>query len=161
MYYYKHVLGIARKPGLWSELGKEIQEELSKYVEQNFKIIDKEVYLEDQDLGICGRVDYVVEDNNGVAPLEVKYTKKLKPWWKYTIVAYALLMETKYGKPVKNGYLLIPKPVVIKINITDSHRRYILESIDKIRAILNGRYIPRQQTTRSCRNCDYRDICDQ
>jgi CRISPR-associated exonuclease Cas4 len=159
MFYYKHVLGIDRGPGLWSDLGREVQEELSGFVEENYRVVGHEVYMESARLRLRGRVDYVVETRDGLAPLEIKYSRRLKPWWKYTIVAYALLVEEYYGRPVKHGYLVIPGPNTMRIDIMDEDRAYVLEAIRNCERILRGEYIPRPYRSPSCTNCDYRDIC--
>ena len=157
MYYYKYVLGITNIPSLWSIVGNKVQEELSRYVEEKFKIIDKQKYLESRKHRLAGIVDYIVEYRNGIAPLEIKYSKRLRPWWKYTLVAYALLIEENYLKPVKTAILLIPGPKTIIININDSDREYIEKTIEDMKQILEGRKEPKP--TKTCTNCDYKNIC--
>ncbi|OYT39710.1 MAG: CRISPR-associated protein Cas4 [Desulfurococcales archaeon ex4484_58] len=159
MFYYIHVVGIQREPGMWSEIGRQIQAELSSFVEEKCRVFDREVYVESESLGVRGRVDYVVDCNAGIAPLEIKYSRRVKPWWTYTLTLYALLVEEKYGKPVKHAYLVLPGPRIYDILITDQHRSYVLEAIEKCRKILGGEYVPRAYRSHSCINCDYRKYC--
>jgi CRISPR-associated exonuclease Cas4 len=159
MFYYKHVLGDIRESGLWSSIGSTVQSELSDFVRKNFEVVEEEAYLEDEMLGVRGRVDYIVKDNYLLAPLEIKYSRRLKPWWKYTITLYGILLENKYGVPVKRGYMVIPGPKIIVFDIMDHDRRYVLESINKCRDILSGKYVPKPYFSHSCINCDYRNRC--
>lgn len=159
MFYYKHVLGYEKQPRLWSSIGREIQEELSSYIHSRFKVVDEEVYLESNRLGVRGRVDYIVETEAGIAPLEVKYSRRLKPWWRYTLVLYALLIEDHYGKPVKQAFMVIPSKRVYMLNIEDHDRRYVIESIRRARRIIEGYETPRPYPSRSCMSCDYQEYC--
>lgn len=159
MFYLKHVLGMRRPVGLWSGLGMEVQEELARYIEENYRVVRREALIEDVELGVRGRVDYVVEDPPGLAPLEVKYSRRIKPWWRYTIVLYALLLEASMGKPVKRGYIVFPGPRVRVVEIYDSDRGYVVDSVKKCRRILGGEAVPRPYVSNSCINCDYRVVC--
>lgn len=159
MFNYKYVLGINKPPSLWSELGLRIQEELSRYVEENYVVLGRQVYMESEKYMLSGIVDYVVKYMGRPAPLEIKYTKRLKPWWKYTLTAYALLVEETYNKPVKTAILIMPGPRTKIIYITDSDRRYIVETVKTIDRILKGEIEPKPKPSKQCTNCDYKDIC--
>ncbi len=157
--YYKYVLGIRRQPSLWSNVGLHIQEELSSYVEERYRVIDRQVCLKSKSLGIIGVVDYVVEHNNMPAPLEIKYSRRLKPWWKYTLIAYAVLLEENIGKPIKTALLVMPGPKTIILNIRENDRRYLINTVHTIQMILEEGKQPRPRPFRTCRSCDYRDLC--
>ncbi len=159
MFYYIHVLGIEREPGLWSSIGKEVQEEVSGFIHESFRVVGEEVFLESMELGVRGRIDYLVETSTGLAPLEVKYSKRIRPWWKYVLVLYALLVEDQYGKPVKQAYMVTSSKKTFIVNIEDHDRRYVLESINRARKILDGETIPRPHYSKTCINCDYKKHC--
>jgi len=155
VFYFKEVLGIEAPVGLWSAVGRQVQEELAAAVEERFKVIGRQVYIESSRLPLCGTVDYVVE---GPAPLEIKYTKRLKPWWKYTLVLYALLVEEAYGRPVKAAYLATPGPSFLRLLISDHDRQFALHALNSALKVLHGE-TPRPHESKSCRNCDYRWLC--
>ncbi len=157
--YYKYVLGIRRQPSLWSNVGLQIQDELSSYVEERYRVIDRQVRLESRALGIVGVVDYIVEYSNMPVPLEIKYSWRLKPWWKYTLVAYTVLLEENMGKPVKTAILVLPGPKTIFLNIRENDREYLMRTVHTIRMIIGEGKQPRPRPSRTCRSCDYRDLC--
>lgn len=157
IFYYKYVLGITNIPSLWSTIGLDIQEELTSYVEENYKILEKQAFLKSEKYCLTGVVDFIIEYMNNPAPLEIKYSKKIKPWWKYTLTAYALLIEEKYLKPVKTAVLILPGPKTIIINITDNERRYVEKTIQNMKKIFEETKQPKP--TRNCTNCDYKNIC--
>lgn len=159
MFYYKYVLGIRNPPNLWSVVGNKVQEELSHYVEENYEVIAKQAYLESRRYGLTGIVDYIVKYQDTPTPLEIKYSKRMKPWWKYTLVAYALLIEENYDKPVKTAILVIPGPRTIIINITDSDRKHILKTLENMKKTIEGTKQPKPTPSKTCTNCDYRNIC--
>ncbi|WP_248784116.1 CRISPR-associated protein Cas4 [Desulfurococcus mucosus] len=158
-FYLSRVAGEARAPGLWSEVGKDVQAELSSHVESRYKVIGREVFLESVRLRLRGRVDYVVELHGLPAPLEVKHSRRLRPWWKYTLVAYAMLAEEKYSKPVKQALLILPGPREIRLEVASEDRRRVEEALTAATAILEGRLTPRPYESRSCINCDYSAAC--
>lgn len=157
--HYKYVLGIKKPPSLWSTLGLQVQEELSGYVEENYRVIGRQVRLESKKHGLVGVVDYIVEYSGGHAPLEIKYSGKLRPWWKYTLIAYAILIEENYGRPVKIALLVTPGPTTKILTIRENDRKYLEKTVRKIKRILDGKDQAKPHPSRTCRNCDYKDIC--
>ena len=157
--HYKYILGIKKPPSLWSQLGLQVQEELAEYVEKNYRILGKQVRLESKKHGLIGVVDYIVEYNKAPAPLEIKYSHKLRPWWKYTLIAYALLIEENTGKPVKTAILVTPGPTTIIHTIRENDRKHLEKTINKIKQILDGEKQPKPKPSKTCRNCDYRGVC--
>lgn len=160
MFYLKHVLGYSCKPGQWSQLGKDIQQELSKHIHVLFNVVGEEVYLESPRLFLRGRVDYIVDIGYGLAPLEIKYTRRIRPWWRYTLVLYSLLTEEVYNKPVKEAYIMTISRNIYRIYISDHDRNYVINSLDRARRIIEGRDVPRMYRSRSCINCDYKVYCN-
>lgn len=159
VFYYKYVLGIKKPPSLWSNLGRQVEEELSRYVEEHYNVIGKQVFLESKKYSLAGIVDYIVKYRGTYTPLEIKYSRKLKPWWKYTLTTYALLVEETYYKPVKNAILIMPGPKTTIINITSNDRNYIIKTLENMKKTLEEQTTPKPTPSKSCINCDYKNIC--
>ncbi len=159
VFYLSAVLNVGREVGVWAELGKELQREISDTVRRNFEVCWEERELESTMLGVRGKVDFVVRDGSSLAPLEVKYSSKLKPWWRYTAVLYAMLLEEEIGKPVKRSFVyLTESDEVVEIKIRDEDRAYVLRSVEECYKILEGGQ-PKPRASKSCENCDYRVLC--
>ena len=159
VFYFSVVLGINRSEGYWAELGKEIQEEAEKLISEKFEIYEKELKLESEKLGVIGKVDFVVKDGNSLAPLEVKYSSKLKPWWKYSVVLYAMLLEDVTRKPVKRAFIFLTESnKIVPLEIRDEERRFVIECVKNCHEIINGKQ-PKAKVSKSCENCDYSEMC--
>jgi len=60
-------------------------------------------------------------------PLEVKFSGRLRPWWKYSISLYAMLLEDSIGRPVKSGVVLVTRGMrFIEVRVGDSERRFVI-----------------------------------
>ena len=158
LFYYRNSLGMEAPKELWAELGREVQEELSSFVKSNFRIVGREVGLKSERLRVIGKVDFVVEEGGKIAPLEVKYSKRVKKWWRYSLVLYAMLLEDLVKKPVKRAFLLLLGPRLVGIEVRDSDRNFVLRAVEKCRRIIQGE-VPRPMPSRSCENCDFRRMC--
>ena len=159
VFYISVVLKHGRIEGHWADLGKEIQKDVEPIISSKFKILEREFRVESERLGVRGKVDYVVEDGKYIAPLEVKYSRSFKPWWKYTAVLYGILLEDFTACPVKRCYLFLTESKrLIKIDIGDADRSFVEHAIKRCYEILNGK-IPKPSKSRSCRNCDFKHLC--
>lgn len=160
LFYFRNALGMESEKGLWAKLGKEVQEECSERIRREFEVIGEEVEVRSERLGLIGKVDFVVKDDQGVAPLEVKYSRRVRSWWRYTLAAYSMLLEERYSKPVRQAYLYLEGGRVVKLRLSDRDRRMVLKAIEDCKRILAGK-VPRRYESRSCKNCDYRGMCHE
>ena len=159
VFYLSVVLRHGKVKGYWADLGKEIQHDVETVITRKFEIFAKEFEVESERLGVKGKVDYVVRDRRNLAPLEVKYSHSLKPWWKYSAILYGILLEDTIGKPVKRCYLFLTESNDIKtINITDESRIFVEKAVKACYEILNGK-TPKPSKSKSCRNCDFNHMC--
>jgi len=159
LFYYKSYLGMDTQKGFWADLGKKAQEEVEEEVRRRFDVVGKEMELRSERLGVVGKVDFVVRRGNEVMPLEIKYSSRLRLWWRHSIALYAMLLEDQIGRPVKQGLLLMTKGMnLVEVVIGDEERRFVEGSIERCRRILEGE-VPRAYRSRSCENCDLRDRC--
>ena len=159
LFYYKNYLGIEVQKGFWADLGKKAQEEAENEIGKRFEILGREVELRSERLNVIGKVDFVVRRGNEIMPLEVKYSGRLRPWWRHSISLYAVLLEDHIGRPVKHGLVLVTRGMkFIEVRVDDAERRFVESSVDKCRRIMRGE-VPRAYRSRSCENCDFRDKC--
>ncbi len=156
MFYLHVVRGIEIPKGFWCEIGKEYEKIAKTFVEKTFKEVIKGFELESKNLKLKGRPDFIVE---GMKPLEIKCSSSLKPWWKYTLIAYALLIEDAFNRPVKQGFLLLlPEYKVIEVNIFDEDRKFVINSIKKCFEILGREIFPKGNKL-NCNSCDFKTLC--
>jgi len=161
VFYFSVVLGHERIKGYWADLGREIQQDVESVIAQKFDVFAKEFEVESERLGVKGKVDFVVRDGKHLAPLEVKYSHSLKPWWRYSAILYGILLEDSIGKPVKRSYLFLTESdKVIKIDITDENRIFVEKAVRDCHVILKGKE-PKPSKSKSCRNCDFNHLCSE
>ena len=161
-FYIMVALGQERPIGFWSDLGKEIEEEVANKLQKIFKRVERGRLIENKRLGVVGKIDLIVYEGNSVAPLEIKYSAKVRPWWRYSLVLYAILLEEDIKKPVKHAYLYLTeakKEKLVKVDIRDADREYVEACVRKCREIVEGFVEPKPMTSKSCENCDYKHIC--
>ena len=65
--------------------------------------------------GLTGKPDYIQRDGEELIPVERK-SRIISPAGAYEgeilqLAAYCLLVEERFGKPVRRGHLFIPEPV--------------------------------------------------
>ena len=123
------------------------------------------LHVASERLGIEGVVDEVVETEQGLAVVEVKWAKapeKPPPGHIYQAAAYAMLAEEVIGRPVRRAvirYALDGKS--FDLPVTDAVRRHVLWTVSKIRSIVEGEKLPRAKPSRKCRSCGFARICGE
>jgi len=161
VFYFSVALGYERAKGYWADLGKEIQQDVESIVAQKFDVFAKEFEVKSEKLSVKGKVDFVIRDGKNLAPLEVKYSHSLKPWWKYSAVLYGILLEDTIGKPVKRCYIFLTESDnVVKIDITDERRMFVEKAVRNCHEILRGKE-PKPVKSKSCKNCDFNYLCGE
>lgn len=125
-------------------------------------------------LGLSGRVDLAIAvPAPGVAGraagggeaivVEYKDSERLKQaHFKLQLTAYALMLEEAWGLPVKRGFLYgIPTRKVEQIAITPLLRQKVRETIDAVRAAVQGESMPAPPASRApCVSCEFRRFCN-
>ncbi len=156
VFYFSTVLGQGRFLGAWADLGKKIQEKVKEKIKKKFDVVEEEFEVVSERLRVRGKVDFLLEGNE---PLEIKYSSNVKPWWKYTLVLYSVIIEDMFKKPVKEAWLYLSESSkIVKIKIYDEDRRYVEECVKRCHRILDRFEEPRPLRFR-CSSCDYRDVC--
>jgi CRISPR-associated protein Cas4 len=163
------------------ELFSEINEKLEPEIEEKAKVIAgfikkfkgrelwesiepkfiSEYRLVDYGLGLSGRVDKIELTAEGVIPIEIKTGKLESGRGAYDsdilqLTAYAIMLENKFGKPIKFGKLVY-KNKKFDIDITEENKQKVVELIDKIKNMV---FIPQMLSNfAKCKNCGLREEC--
>lgn len=122
-----------------------------------------QVFLESARLGLSGLLDMMVITTSGeIFPVEFKHSvSKDGLHQKYQLAAYAMLLEEKYRKPVRYGFLyLIPKKSVIPVEITTSMRDHVQKVLSAIRNVITGERMPGYiRSYQRCTDCEFKNYC--
>jgi CRISPR-associated exonuclease Cas4 len=114
--WFAYVLGVRQRGTVKTEHGREEHERwlrreegrrrVGATVRTRSKLVSVEVTSER--LMLRGRMDALIDEAGEVAPYEVKaMVPPMRPWpgQVLQLAAYALLLEERYGQPVRRGYL--------------------------------------------------------
>lgn len=123
-----------------------------------------ETPLYDPTLNLTGKPDYLVENDEGVIPVEVKSKRlKVSPYDShiYQLAAYCLLIERTFGTRPPFGILHYPNQDVA-IDFTRELEQSVIDLIREIRSQSRRRGLDRShQSANRCRSCGYNSVCDQ
>jgi CRISPR-associated exonuclease Cas4 len=131
--------------------------------EEGERIFHLPVYSER--LGLSGLIDMVIEFKKGnlkeYYPVEFKNTvHQIQQNHKYQLVAYAMLLEEHYNKPVRRGFIYtIPNKDIQVVTITDSMRIYVKKVISAIYNMIKREKFPEARSVRRCWDCEYKNYC--
>jgi len=121
------------------------------------------VHLASAHLGLTGRLDMAIVTEQEAIPVEFKNTTgPLGLNHKYQLVAYALLVEEQWGRPVRRGFVYrIPLKRSQELPITPNGRRFVLRLLAQIRRLIATETMPPPTTRRGrCRDCEFRRFCN-
>lgn len=121
-----------------------------------------DVRLHSKRMGLSGLLDMVITTRREPIPVEFKYTTG-RPGLnhKYQLTAYALLVEDKWEKAVRRGFIyLIPLKKALEMPITTNMRRFVLDTIVEIRQMVDKEIMPDATRHRErCRDCEFINFC--
>jgi len=79
---------------------------------------------------------------------------------KYQLIAYAMLLEDTYNKPVRYGFIYTNNEKAIPVEVTPNARVYVKETLEKIRLLVSKELIPNKAGEKGkCVDCEYRNFC--
>lgn len=118
----------------------------------------------DPDLGLAGRPDYIVEENEQIIPIEVKSSAiSSSPYDShiYQLASYCLLVDRNFGKRPEYGILHYPNRT-FAIDYTQQLESSLLTLIEEIRLQDRRRDVSRSHDSPArCKGCGFQKICDQ
>ncbi|MFZ5648116.1 MAG: CRISPR-associated protein Cas4 [Bacillota bacterium] len=114
-------------------------------------------------LGLEGKLDMFIEVSGEVFPVEFKNTSGgLALNHKYQLVAYAMLLEDHFARPVRYGFVYLndQNGEVHPVEITPHCREFVKETLSKIRYIIGREKMPPAPGAgKRCTDCEYRNYC--
>lgn len=123
-----------------------------------------ETPLYDPTFNLTGKPDYLVENNQGIIPIEVKSKRLMTAPYDshiYQLAAYCLLIDQTLGIRPPFGILHYSNKD-IAIDYTRELERQVIALIREMRSQSQRRSLDRShQSPERCRNCGYNFICDQ
>ncbi|MBW2989273.1 CRISPR-associated protein Cas4 [Candidatus Woesearchaeota archaeon] len=138
--------------------GEELWEKLMPKVESELRISSEK-------LGLKGIVDQIEAYKEGLVPIELKTGKAPKegvwPGHKIQLVAYALLMEERFQKEVKEGFVhYLDEKQKRHIPINPFMRIEVKELISKVNLLLISDKLPDfEKNQNKCVNCGLKMDC--
>jgi CRISPR-associated exonuclease Cas4 len=120
--------------------------------------------LYDPQLGLTGRPDYLVQQNDQFIPVEVKSSRvNGAPYDShiFQLAAYCLLVEHLYGKRPAYGILHYPNRT-FAIDYTPELESALLAMLEEMRLQDRRKEIHRSHTIPArCKGCGYRSVCEE
>lgn len=170
--YFEYVLRIPQNEEKFYKVmrGRELHDEKlernKEYLRKKIGATDKwtDQYLGTD--GLRGKVDEVLQLKDGTyAPLDYKFAvwkDKVYDTYRQQLYCYAVLIEETFNTKVEKGFLVYTrsKHKLIEVEIKESAKAEIKESMDKMLAIIEGNIFPKAtKVKKRCVNCTYRNIC--
>ena len=120
--------------------------------------------VEDAQLGLTGRPDYVVKQDKMVIPVEVKSARVADAPYDshiFQLAAYCYLVWREFGVRPSHGILHYPNRTY-RIPFTKQLEGELIELVTEMRTKGHLRKINRShESARRCNHCGYRSTCDQ
>jgi len=120
------------------------------------------VWLQNEDLGLAGKLDLLLEMNTEAAIVEFKLTSgEVGHNHSLQLAGYALLVETEMAKQVRCGFVYrIPDGRVFPVPIDDGLRREVRQAIVEMREMVSYGCLPEPTDVRKrCEECEYANYC--
>ncbi len=122
--------------------------------------------VESEELGLRGKVDLVIEVDEGRhewIPVEYKQTRRRTgPHIKQQVAAYGMMLEEMYGEGVRRGfvYSLVTRKAE-EVRITARLREAVRGTVEAMREMVMREAMPEPPRWRSqCVNCEFRRFCN-
>jgi CRISPR-associated exonuclease Cas4 len=139
------------------------RETIFNYSRDEVKAIYYKLSLEDNDLGLTGQIDAVIElKNNKILPVEIKYSEYMDAFRsrKKQLIAYAILLEKKFNRIIDEGILYFPdQNKQITLPISYEEKKHLIKDIEKIRSLILSERLPLKSNTERCKYCEVAKYC--
>ena len=116
------------------------------------------------DLQLVGKPDYLIQNSQGIIPVEVKSSRVGETPYDshiYQLAAYCLLVKTVFGKRPRFGILHYSNRT-FAIDYSPELETTLLALLEEIRQAAPHKEIHRSHASAErCRGCGYRPICDE
>jgi CRISPR-associated exonuclease Cas4 len=151
-YRYRRISKAKRELGIPE--GKIVYTDLDKPAEPLFS----------KHLWLTGKPDYIVKTGLEYIPVEAKTTVADEPYRNHImqLASYCLLLEEEYGQVILFGVIAYGDGRQFKIPLTETLRKDILDTLDKMRFQLRAVSVVRDHNSvAKCKLCSFRQYCPQ
>jgi CRISPR-associated exonuclease Cas4 len=118
----------------------------------------------DKDLGLTGKPDYLIEQNDKIIPVEVKTGRTPESPYDshiFQVAVYCILVEKTYGKRPSYGIIHYPGRD-FAVDYTADLENALLDLLAEMRINEHRNQVVRShEDEQRCRRCGFREVCDQ
>ncbi|MDF9408700.1 CRISPR-associated protein Cas4 [Pelotomaculum isophthalicicum JI] len=167
--YFTYVCPVQKKVTRKMQYGQEAHLELDRlekrrtFKRYNFKEGERKFHasLYSPRLGLEGKLDMHIVAGGEIFPVEFKHSSQGPSLnHKYQLIAYAMLLEDTYNKPVRYGFIYVDSEKAIPVEVTPNARVYVKETLEKIRLLVSKELMPNKAGEKGkCVDCEYRNFC--
>lgn len=169
--YYRELLNLSDHKPLWVEQGEKKHLDIKLLLRRRrfLKIgIAQGSYYYDypissQKYGLTGKIDLIVECKDAIYPFDYKTSMKIHRGQIMQMLAYAVMVQEKFNKPVPFGIFLYgDKGKMIKtVDITEDRVLELLKMCDEIRSMIHVGFKPNSNASLpQCIQCEYINYCN-
>ncbi|MBI4332397.1 MAG: CRISPR-associated protein Cas4 [Chloroflexi bacterium] len=115
-------------------------------------------------LGLSGKLDMVIKSGGEVIPVDFKNSGGgVELNHKYQLTAYALLVEDRWNRPVRRGFIyLVPQKKAQEVAITPNMRLFVHRVLADAREMIETEAMPpATRQKQHCRDCEFRNFCNE
>jgi CRISPR-associated exonuclease Cas4 len=120
------------------------------------------VWLNNEDLGLTGKLDLLLDTPADAAIVEFKLTSgEIGRNHRLQLAGYALLVEAEMAKSVRCGFVYrIPDGRLFPVSIDEALRVEVRQALAGIRAAITAGWLPEATDVRKrCEECEYANFC--
>jgi len=154
--YLTEVIGAKHPEPIRVQEGKKKHKVREKWISREGKC---GVVIKNEELGLIGKVDGIVEHDDYFEVIEIKDTDREYYYGSEKLqgVLYAELVEREKDKPVK--LIFRSRGSDKKMSITNEITSEALKAVEKTRKLLEGKMIPRVNHSEKCIRCPLNNVC--
>jgi CRISPR-associated exonuclease Cas4 len=168
--FYRQTMPGAGKPTYKMEEGRSAQEMIEELeMRRTLREYGLEgarrrfgVWLEDDGVGLAGKLDLLLEGEREAAVVDFKLTAgDVAENHRLQLAGYAVLVEGALGLPVGRAFLYrIPDNRVFHVEVTGALRERVRRAVEAIRWMRNQQLCPEPTPVRGrCLECEYANYC--
>jgi CRISPR-associated exonuclease Cas4 len=120
------------------------------------------VWLQDERLGLSGKVDLLLTSPDQTAVVDFKLTSgEVGENQRMQLAGYSVLAEAAYGVPARRAFLYrIPDNRVFAVEITEELRKAVTTAVEEIQRMGDTQWWPPPTPVRGrCVECEFANYC--
>ncbi|MCE5297240.1 MAG: CRISPR-associated protein Cas4, partial [Euryarchaeota archaeon] len=125
---------------------------------------DSSILLRSERYGLTGRPDYILQENDGIVPVEMKSGRRPKgPLFSHIVqlAAYCLILDEDPKNDVSRGILKYGDHE-IEIDFDEGLKNIVIDKLDEMRSALEVGEVHRNHNRPGkCQSCSRREVCPE